>query len=177
MMPASIPEESGFSESSSRSDHCLIAHGRSAHMVQRNEVLVSQRTNAPRTGFEIVNQQGGRKMNLLGESRLPDHPRQIGSLDTSVPHRSRDAEAGSLWTRAGCVNELAHNFPEFAVLAAGKGALGHQSQVPVLGLKISQPSVSAANIAGQDHFSKFLQRRPSRSSKSSASFGPQVPDA
>ncbi len=63
------------------------------------------------------------------------------------------------------------------MLAAGEDALRHQMQMPVLGLKIGQPSMGAANIAGQNHFSKFLQRRPSRSSSSSASFGPQVPDA
>ena len=78
---------------------------------------------------------------------------------------------------AGVVHKLADDLAKFAVLAAGEGALGHQAQVPVLGLKISQPSVGATNVAGQDHFSKFLQRRPSRSSSSSASFGPQVPDA
>ncbi len=79
--------------------------------------------------------------------------------------------------RAGIVQKLDYDFAEFAVLAAGKRTLGHQTQMPVLGLKISQPSIGAANIAGQNHFSKFLQRRPSRSSRSSASFGPQVPEA
>ena len=34
-----------------------------------------------------------------------------------------------------------------------------------------------SHIASQNHFSKFLQSRPSRSNNSSASFGPQVPDA
>ena len=116
-------------------------------------------------------------MNLFRQSRLLDDPRQVRSLDASVAHRTGDPEARRVRTRAGIFQELVHDLAELAVLAAGKDALRHQAQVPVLGLKISQPSIGPTNIAGQNHFSKFLQRRPSRSSSSSASFGPQVPDA
>ncbi len=83
----------------------------------------------------------------------------------------------SFRTGAGIIQKFADNFSEFAVLAAGKDTFGHQTQMPILGLKISQPRIGATNIAGQNHFSKFLQRRPSRSSSSSASFGPHVPEA
>src|SRR5258708_37425711 len=102
MVPASIPEESGFAESCSRSDHCLVAHGRPADMVQRNEVSFSQRTNTPGAGFEVVDQQRGRKMNLLRESGLLDHPREGRRFKPPVAHWARDAEARCLRTSAGC---------------------------------------------------------------------------
>ena len=63
------------------------------------------------------------------------------------------------------------------MLAAGKDTLGSNRQVAVLRLKVGESSVRASYIAGENHFSKFLQRRPSRSSSSSASLGPQVPEA
>ena len=116
-------------------------------------------------------------MNLFRQPRLLDHPRQVRSLDAAVAHRTGNSEAGRFRACTGVVQKLADDFAEFAVLAAGKDALGHQTEVSVLGLKISQPGIGATNIAGQNHFSKFLQRRPSRSSSSSASFGPQVPEA
>ena len=117
------------------------------------------------------------KMNLLGEPRLLNDPRQVRGLDAPVAHRAGDSEAGHFRTCAGIVQKLADDFAEFAVFAAGEDALGDQPEVSVLGLKISQPGIGPTNIAGQNHFSKFLQRRPSRSSSSSASFGPQVPEA
>ena len=73
--------------------------------------------------------------------------------------------------------ELNNDFAKFAMFAAGKHTFKHSMEVPVLWVKKSQPGIGPTDIAGQNHFSKFLQRRPSRSSNSSESFGPHVPDA
>src|SRR5579864_6292315 len=116
-------------------------------------------------------------MDLLGESGLLDHPRQVGSFNTPVAHRTGDSKTRCLRTRSRVIQELAYDLAQFTVLTAGENALGHQSQMSILGLEISQPGIGPTNIAGQNHFSKFLQRRPSRSSNSSASFGPHVPEA
>ena len=116
-------------------------------------------------------------MNLFGQSRLLDDPGQVRGFDAAVTHRASDAEACRFRTRSGIIQKLGYDLAEFAVFTAGENALRNQLQMPILGLEISQPGIGPTNIAGQDHFSKFLQRRPSRSRSSSASFGPHVPDA
>src|ERR1700733_1645336 len=116
-------------------------------------------------------------MNFFREARLLNHPWQVRSFHSTVTHRTCNAEARDFRTRSRFVEKLADNFSKFAVFAARKNSLRDEPQMPILGLKISQPGIGPPNIAGQNHFSKFLQRRPSRSRSSSASFGPHVPDA
>src|SRR5579872_1813073 len=176
VMPAAIPEQPSFAEPGSRSNYRLIAGG-PAHTVQWDQIRFRERSNSPSAGFEIVNEKSCRKMNLFGEPRLLYDPGKVRSLHPPVAHRARNSKTGSFRLRAGVIQETADDLAKFAVLAAGKHALRHQSQMSVLWLKISQPRIGTTNIAGQNHFSKFLQRRPSRSSNSSASFGPQVPEA
>ncbi len=118
-----------------------------------------------------------RKMDFLGQARLLDYPGQVGGFDAAVTHRARDAEAGGFRARSRFREKTGDDLAEFVVLAAGIDPLGDQLQVPVAGLKVRQPGIGSTNIAGQDHLSRFLQRRPSRSRSSSASFGPQVPEA
>ena len=116
-------------------------------------------------------------MNLFREARLLNYPGQVRSFHSPVAHRTGNAEACHFRTGSGFVEKVADNFAEFAMFAAGKNSFRDEPQVPILGLKISQPGIGPTNIAGQNHFSKFLQRRPSRSRSSSASFGPHVPEA
>ena len=145
--------------------------------IKRNQILRAESSNAPRIRFEIIDQQRGGQLNLFRKAGLVDDPRKVRNLDASVVDRPCDAEACNLRPRRRVREKLGNNLPQFAVFAAGKDAFGNQLEMAILGLKIGQSSVGSPNIAGQDHFSKFLQRRPSRSSSSSASFGPQVPEA
>ena len=61
--------------------------------------------------------------------------------------------------------------------AAGKDGCRDKAESAICDVEECQPAVRASDVAGQNHLSKFLQWRPSRSSRSSASFGPQVPAA
>jgi hypothetical protein len=177
VVTSAVPEQSGFAESGSGGDDRLIADGASSNAVQRDEVAGGESAHAPGAGFEVVYKPGRRQMNLFGEVRLLDDPRQVRGFDTAVAHRTGDSEAGYIRTGGGAFQKLFDDLAELVMLAAGKDALGNQVKMPVLGLKIGQPGVGSPDVAGQNHFSKFLQRRPSRSSSSSASFGPQLPEA
>ncbi len=176
LMLAAVPEQPGFSQAGSGRDHRLIAIRRH-HLVKRDQILRAEGPNSPRIGFEIIDQQSGGQLNLFRQTGLVDDPGKVRSFDASIVDRSCDAETSSLGPRRRVGEELRNNLTQFAVFAAGKNALGNQPKMAVLGLKIGESSVGAANIAGQYHFSKFLQRRPSRSNSSSASFGPHVPEA
>src|SRR5581483_11018270 len=111
-------------------------------------------------------------MKLISETRLLNHPWKIGCFNAPVADGPCDSKTRGLRMCSGIMQKLPDNFPEFVVLAAWKNALRNQTKMTVLGLKICKPGIGPANIAGQNHFSKFLQRRPSRSSNSSASLGP-----
>src|ERR1700752_422301 len=98
MMPRTVPEQPRFPEPGSRSDYSLIADRRPTDLVRRNEVCRCQRGHAPCTCLQIVDQKCGRQMNLLGEPRLLDDPRQVRGLDSPVAHWSSDSEASSIRT-------------------------------------------------------------------------------
>ncbi len=176
LMLAAVPEQSRFSQAGSRRDHRLIAN-RLRDSIERNQILRAERSNAPRVRFQIVDQQSGRQLNLFRQAGLFDDPGKVRGLDASIVYRARDSETGDLGPGGGVFEKLGNNLTQFAVLAAGEDALGNQPEMAILRLKIGQSSVGSPNIASQYHFSKFLQRRPSRSNSSSASFGPQVPEA
>src|SRR5206468_2427890 len=67
-MPASIPKQSGFAEAGAGGDHGLIARNGAAALVQHDQIVFRQRADAPGAGLEIIDQQRGRKMNLLGKA-------------------------------------------------------------------------------------------------------------
>ena len=176
LMLAAVPEQTRFSQTGARRDDRLIANGR-RNSVQRSQIVWSERPNAPCIRFQIIDQQSGRQLNLFCQAGLFDDPGKVRSLDASISYRPGNSETGDVGPGGGAFEELGDNLTQFVVLTAGKDALGNQPQIAILRLKIGQSSVRAPNIAGQNHFSKFLQRLPSRSNNSSASFGPQVPDA
>src|SRR5579864_5432915 len=176
MVLGAVPKEPRFSQSRARSDDCLVADSSPAHFVQGNEIFGLKGAHAPCAGLQIVDQQRGRDLKLFREARLLDDPGKIGGLNPAVAHRAGDAEAGYIGAGARIIQKFGDNFAKFGMLAAGKYALTDEAEMAILGLKIGQPRVGAAYIAGQNHLSKFLQRRPSRSSSSSASFGPQEPE-
>src|ERR1700693_4670573 len=99
-------------------------------------------------------------MNLFRQTGLFDDPGKIRSLDASIVYGPRNSETGDFGSRGGAFEKLGDNLFQFAVLAAGKDALGNQPEMAVLRLKIGKSSVGSPNIACQNHFSKFLQSRP-----------------
>src|SRR5215470_12806770 len=116
-------------------------------------------------------------MDLFSENRLLNDPGKIGSFHSPIAYGPRDSKACGFRTGAGLVEKSRYDFTKPLMFSAGKDAFRNQLEAPILRLEISQPGIGPTNIAGQNHFSKFLQRRPSRSRSSSASFGPQVPEA
>ena len=116
-------------------------------------------------------------MKLISQARLLNNPGKIRSFHSPIAYGACDSKASGFRTGSGIMQELSYNFSELIVLTARKDLLRNEVEMTVLGLKISKPGIGPTNIAGQNHFSKFLQRRPSRSSNSSASLGPQVPEA
>src|SRR5947208_186215 len=116
-------------------------------------------------------------MNLLGKDRLLNDPGEIGSFNTTVANGTCNSKTRRFRPRTGLIQKTGYDLAEFPMFPAGEDAFRNQFEVPIFWLKISQPGIGPTNIAGQNHFSKFLQRRPSRSNSSSASFGPQVPEA
>ena len=73
--------------------------------------------------------------------------------------------------------ELSDDLIQACVATAGENGELRQFVFVILDIEKGQAGIGASDVSGQDHFSKFLQWRPSRSSSSSESFGPQVPEA
>src|SRR3974390_3097680 len=84
VMSRSVPKEPSLTQSSARCDHCLITHGRTGYVVERNEVSGSKSTNAPRARLEIVDEERSGKLNLLGHARLLIYPWQVRPFDPPV---------------------------------------------------------------------------------------------
>ena len=74
-------------------------------------------------------------------------------------------------------HKLGNDLIQTGVFAARKNRGRDQVEVAIQNIVDGQPGVGASDVAGQNHFSEFLQWRPSRSIRSSASFGPHVPAA
>src|SRR5580658_454661 len=176
LMLAAVPEQSRFPQARSRRDDRLIPN-RGRNSIQRKQILRGERANTPRTCFQIIDQESGGQLNLFRQAGLFNDPGKVRGLDPSIVYRAGNSKTRNLGPGDSASQELGDNLTQFAVFAAGKDSLGNHPEMAVLWLKIGQSSVGSSNIAGQDHFSKFLQWRPSRSSSSSASFGPQVPEA
>src|SRR6185369_805196 len=106
-----------------------------------------------------------------------DDPWQVGSLDASSANRAGDAEGRDVGFVTGGLQKLHHDLVQPARFFAGIDRLGHEFRLPICDFQEGETAVGAAYVSGENHFSKFLQRRPSFSINSSASFGPQDPAA
>src|SRR5437868_986617 len=116
-------------------------------------------------------------MQFVGEALAFYDPWEIGSLYASIAHRTGDSEAGGIGLHGGVGDKLGDDCVEAGIIAAGKYRGRMQPELSVFLTEERQPCVGASDVSGKNHFSKFLQWRPSRSSNSSESFGPQVPAA
>src|SRR5215470_1576660 len=177
VVAVAVPVEPSFSEAGPSRDHSLISSGRPFHAVQGNQIFFLQAGNSPGIRFKIIDQQSRGQLKFACQPGGFNRPGKIGGLDLSISHWAGYAKTSSVGERPLRLDELGNDLVESAMLLAGENSLGGNCQVAVLSLEICKPRIGTTNIAGEDHFSKFLQRRPSRSSSSSASFGPQVPEA
>jgi len=146
-------------------------------MVQRNHIFGVKRGDAPGVGLEIVDQECLFDVEFIRQAFGLDDPGKIRSFHPAVAHRTGDTEARSVGTKVCGVDELGDNLVQARVVATGKDGSGNQIETPIQNIEKCQPGMGTTDVACEDHFSKSLQWRPSRSSKSSASFGPQVPAA
>src|SRR5712692_9773308 len=92
-----------------------------------------------------------------------------------MAHGTCDPKTGDAGTDAGFGHELEHDFIESAKVFARIRLFVDRDKMTLLLPVIAEACVRSPDIGRQNHFSKFLQRRPSRSISSSDSFGPQVP--
>src|SRR5436190_9596792 len=176
MMTCSIPIKASLAKAGSGGDYGLVPAG-FGDVVQRNYVAGGERANAPASGFKVVDQQGLMDMEFIGEALRLNDPWEVRGLHSSVGNRAGNSETRALRLHAGGFDELDDNLVEPRILLAGKNGGRQQIKFSIPHIKEGQPCVGASDVARQNHLSEFLQCRPSRSSSSSESFGPQLPDA
>src|SRR6267378_2078584 len=106
--------------------------------------------------------------------RRLDNPRKIRGLYLPIRNRACDAKTCLSRMNPRGLNKLGDNLVQPGVMPAGEDGCSNQAKLPVTNIKKRQPCVGTSDVASQNHLSKFLQCRPSRSSNSSESFGPQL---
>src|SRR5580698_5146698 len=177
VMFRSVPIHAGLPESGAGGDYSLVAYGISFYLVQRNDVFGIERRNSPRVGLKIINQNCLFQFEFVGETLRLDDPGKVGGFNPAVANRASHAEASGIGMNFCGMDKLGDNLIQAGVFAAGKHGSGNQAEMAVDNIEERQPCIGPSDVACQDHLSKFLQWRPSRSSNSSASFGPHVPAA
>ena len=172
-----VPIHAGLPESGAGGDYRLVAYGISFYLVQRNYVFGVKRRNSPGVGLKIINQNCLFQFEFVGETSGLDDPGKIGCFNPAVANRASNAEASGIGMHLCRIDELRDDLIQAGIFAARKHGCGNQAEVAVDNIEERQPCIGPSDVACQDHLSKFLQWRPSRSSNSSASFGPHVPAA
>ena len=112
--------------------------------------------------------------------KSPSGPMHIKTLAGRARDDPRVVKAWHVATGGEAVAFRGHTMPVIAVRysANGRYLLFDQGKtLQILNIEDGQPGVGPSDVACQYHFSEFLQWRPSRSIRSSASFGPHVPAA
>lgn len=178
VMARAVPVETPFAESGAGGNDRLVsarAAGNRNHVVERHQVTGGERADAPPGGFEIIDQNCFVEVQFVGEALRFDDPRQVGSFDATVCDWPRDSKAGLRGFGVRRLHELCDDLVQPGIMSAGKDLNFGYFEFVILDIEEGQPRVGASNVAREDHFSKFLQCRPSRSSSSSASLGPQLP--
>src|SRR6266851_3379234 len=174
VVPSAVPIESSLTKSSSGRDQSLIA-SRLAYFVQSDEIARSQRSYAPTGGFQIIDQERFLDLEFVCQTAGLDNPGKIRGLDLPIRDRARDTKACLRGAHSRGIYKFRDDLIQTGITLAGEDGCGYQIKLPVTDIKEGQSCVGASDVARQDHLSKFLQCRPSRSSSSSESFGPQLP--
>jgi len=181
MIALAVPVKAGFPEARTGGDHGLIPGGLSLNLIKVDQVVAAQRGNAPGVGFEVIDKLNVTKSKNRCQLRGLDHPGKIRRFRAPVDHRPGDAEAGGLrfgfFLCCQLIGKFRNDLIQTAVLAAGEYGFDDLFQFSGLNFVKRQTRVGSTYVPGKNHFSKFLQPRPSLVSSSSASFGPQLPEA
>src|SRR6266567_749981 len=126
-------------------------------------------------GLQIIDQPRSVKAQLLGKLRGINDPGQIGGGDSPMQHGSGNAEAGQVHACARIAQKNGDDFTQAFVFTAGINLLLSKVETARFLAKESDPGVGPTDVTGYNHSGIFLQERPSRVMRSSASFGPQEP--
>src|ERR1700678_4415479 len=175
-----VPDQTGLSQPRSRRDHSLIAsRGLRMDLIESDRVGRFQALDSPGLRLEIVDDADRAQLQFPGEARRFDNPGEIRGFDASVPHRPCDSETGDGRTSPGFGYKFEYDFIQSAEFPArkdvfmdGNKTAGSLRWIPSI---VAEAGGGSPHVSGENHCSKFLQRRPSRSMSSSDSFGPQVP--
>ena len=172
-----VPVHPSLAQSGACGDDSLIANRFSADLIERDHILGVERGNAPRIGFKIVDQESFLDLEFVGQALGFDDPWKIGGFYPAVADWTCNAEACGVGTKVRGIDKFGHDLVQSGIFAAGENGSGNQIEAAIHDIKECQSRVGASDVACQNHFSKSLHRRLSRSSNSSASLGPQVPAA
>src|SRR5260370_11361281 len=190
VLATSLPDEASFTQARSCRHYCLVARGRlpvpvrsdlivrdfgRRNLVESDCVGRLQALDSPRLRLEIVDQIHRIELQVSRQACRLDDPGQIRSLNASMAHRTCDPKTGDAGTDAGFGHELEHDLIQPAKVFARIRLFVDGDKMAFLLPVIAEACMRSPDIGRQNHFSKFLQRRPSRSISSSDSFGPQVP--
>src|SRR5579863_774650 len=177
MVLFAIPVHSGLAQPGAGGNDSLISNWCAARSVQKNEILGRKLRNALGVGLKVVDERDVVKFNFRDQTLGFNDPGKIGSFNASIAYRASHAEAGLIGPQRGRRQKFGYDLIQPAIFAAGKHGERNRIEMAVADIEEGQPCVCASDVACQNHFSKFLQWRPSRSSSSSASLGPQLPAA
>src|SRR5712675_1899514 len=120
-MPASIPEETGLTETGAGGNDSGIAGGAGSPRGENQQVLRTQRRETPGVRLQVVEQADGRKAEKRRDSRRLDHPGKIGGPNDAALDRAGDPEAGARDRAGMLLPEAQDDLLETGVLAAGVG--------------------------------------------------------
>ena len=186
MMARAVPEEAALAESGAGRDNALIARGLGGNAIKR-------RPDPPATSAAIPQPVASRSLIKVVLLRLSSSAKRRdsmvqGRLEVSTrplvtgPATPKQACVG---LNSRCAHKLGDDLIQTGIPPAGENGCRHQIQLAILCIaalriaalyiKEGQPCVGASDVARQNHLSVFLQCRPSRSSSSSDSLGPQLP--
>jgi hypothetical protein len=174
---AAVEDEAGGAETRPRGDHRAVPVRARRAFVQAHEVVSTEHGDAVRHRLEIVHERDLRKAELLRELARLDDPRQVRRAHAAAAHGTRDAEPRAVEAVRVRAAEVAQDLDEARMMRARIDLLDLDLEPVLLLVDESDPRVRPADVAGQDHSSTLRQRRPSRPSNSSASFGPHEPAA
>jgi hypothetical protein len=157
MLMFSVPDQTGFTQARSRSDHSLIARRRmlafaGSNLIESDRVRGMKALNSPGLCLEIIDQIDAVEMKFLRQMRRLDDPRKIGSLDASIAHWTGNSEAGNCRTDAGFENKFENDFIQPAKFTARINFLVNRRKVAGIAtlilLVIGEARMRASNVSG-----------------------------
>ena len=177
MVMRAVPVHAGFAKASTGGNHGLIANGNALDLIESDNILSLKQPMPQALASRSLMRTAVLDLQFVGEAMDSTIQGRFEASTRPVADGAGDTEARRCWMHDLKCHKLRDDLIQAGILTAGKNGSRDETEMAILEIEERQPGVGASDIACQNHFSKFLQWRPSRSSNSSASLGPQVPAA